>query len=80
MTRFLVETYAPRSQANCTAAGRVRAADQLAREGRPSGTCARLLPDVETCFHVFESQSAEAVAEVAQRAGFEDARVVRVVE
>jgi hypothetical protein len=38
------------------------------------------LPDDETCFHVFEADSADVVAEVSRRAGLGWARVVPAVE
>jgi len=82
--RYLVETYVPRSHAReVRAAGRdVRAAaEELAREG----TSVRyvrttFLPGDETCFHVFEATSGEAVAEVFRRAGIGSGRIVPAVE
>jgi hypothetical protein len=82
--RFLAEAYVARSRAGDSSrdAQRARAAaEQLSREG----TCVRyvrttLLPDDETCFHVFEALSADAVSEVGRRARLNWARIVRAVE
>jgi hypothetical protein len=38
------------------------------------------LPEDETCFHVFEASSAEAVGAVSRRAGLGPARIVPAVE
>ena len=84
MTRFLAETYLPRSRAGDSrrAARCARAAaEQLSREG----TSVRylrtmLLPEDETCFHVFDATSADAVGEVGRRAGLKWARIVPAVE
>lgn len=38
------------------------------------------LRDDETCFHVFEATSLEAVIEAAQRAGLPDTRVIEAME
>jgi hypothetical protein len=83
MRRFLVELYVPRSPDDGTASARRarEAVEQLAREG----TAVRyvrttLLPDDETCFHVFEAPSPEVVAQVTQRAGFAGARILRAIE
>ena len=84
MARFIAESYVPRSRADDSsrAARCARAAAvQLSREG----TSVRyvrttLLPEDETCFHVFEATSADAVGEVGRRAGLNWARIVPVVE
>lgn len=84
MARFLAESYVPRSRADDSgrAAGCARAAaEQLSREGTSvRHVRTMLLPDDETCFHVFEAASADAVGEVGRRAGLDWARIVRAVE
>ena len=84
MPTFLVEAYVPRSGARDAGAMSRDAragAEALTREGTPiryvRATC---LPDDETCFHVFESASWEAVAEVCRRAGIGGGRILRAVE
>jgi hypothetical protein len=84
MPTYLVEAYMPRSHTQeAWAAGRRAraAADDLSREG----TAIRyvrttFLPDDETCFHLFEAGSANAVEEVSRRAELGRARVVRAIE
>jgi hypothetical protein len=84
MAHFLAETYVPRSRtddssraARCARA----AAEQLSREGTSVWYVrTTLLPEDETCFHVFEALSAVAVGEVGRRAGLNWARVVLAVE
>jgi hypothetical protein len=82
MRRFLVEIYVPRTQHDDTSAQRAReTAEQLAREGATVRYIrTTLLPDDQTCFHIFEASSPEVVARVTRRAGFADARIVRAVE
>jgi hypothetical protein len=80
----MVEAYMPRSHAReARAAGsRARAvADELSREGtRIRYVRTTFLPDDETCFHLFEADSAGAVEEVSRRAKLGRARVVPAVE
>lgn len=84
MPSYLVEVYLPRSRADeaRAAARRARAAaEELAREG----TAVRyvrttFLPDDETCFHLFEAVSADAVEEVSRRAELGRVRVVPAIE
>lgn len=84
MTRFLAETYLPRSRAgdSSRAARCARAAaEQLSREGTSvRHVRTTLLPEDETCFHVFDATSADAVGEVGRRAGLNWARIVPAVE
>jgi len=77
---YLVEMYLPRShadEARATARRARAAAEQLTGEGvsiRYVRTT--FLREDETCFHLFEAISAEAVEEVSRRAGLGRARVV----
>jgi hypothetical protein len=77
---FLLEAYLPRSRAQeaRSAGKRARAAaEELSREGTPIRYVrTTFLPDDETCFHLFEAGSADAVAEVSRRAALGRARVV----
>jgi hypothetical protein len=84
LPRYLVEVFVTRSRAReAGAAGRRArtAAEALSREG----TSVRYLrttylPDDETCFHVFEADSAAAVEEVSRRARLGRVRVVTAIE
>ena len=84
MPRYLVEAYMPRSRASD--AGEIgrdarTAAEELAREGTPVRYVrTTFLPEDETCFHVFEAPSAEAVSEVCRRAGIVSGRIVPALE
>ena len=84
MPSYLVETYVPRGRAQeLEALGHeIRAAiAELEGEGVVVRYVrATLLPDDETCFHVLEAASAEAVEHVCRRAGLEGTRVVPAVE
>jgi hypothetical protein len=80
MPRYLAEAYL--SGAHEDAGRRARAA---ARELSLEGTPVRwlrltFLPDDETCFHVFEAGSADAVEEASRRAGLGPVRVSLAVE
>jgi hypothetical protein len=82
--RYLVEAYVPRSgvlEARA-AGGRARAAaERLSREGiAVRHVRTTFLPDDETCFHIFEAASEEAVGEVCRRAGIRSGRIVPAVE
>ena len=84
MASYLVETYVPGTQApDAREAGR-RARD-AARKLTREGTAVRyvrttLLPGDETCFHVFEAVSHEAVADACRLAGLDTPRIVLAVE
>jgi hypothetical protein len=82
--RYLVEVYLPRSRAHEARASGRRAravAEALAHEGVPIRYVrTTYLPDDETCFHVFEAASTDAVAEAGRRAGLGRVRVVLAVE
>jgi hypothetical protein len=72
---YLVEVYVPNAE-DARAAAR-----HLSREGG-SARYVRMtfLPGDETCFHVFEADSQEAVAEACRRAGLGSPRIVAAVE
>jgi hypothetical protein len=82
MQSYIVETYVPRlGEAECraTAARARQATEELSRDGSSVRYVRSLfVAEDETCFHVFESSSAEAVAEASRRAGLDDARIVEV--
>lgn len=83
MAEYLVELYLPRSRGDDLAAAAPRAraaAEQLTRQG----TVVRYLrtifvPEDETCFYLFEAESAEAVGNAARRASISFERVLEVV-
>ncbi len=81
MSDYLVEVYTPRSPATFAGPGPADvsgAAEELTREGRPVQFVRSILvPEDETCFYFFESQTSEAVSEVATRAGLRFERVLR---
>jgi hypothetical protein len=84
MQSFLVEVYQPAaSETEYRAAiGRLRAAAKaLTWEGAPV-TYRRsiFVPLDDTCFHLLEAVSFEAVAEVARRAAMRAPRVVEVLD
>jgi hypothetical protein len=76
MRSYLVEVYEPRRGAT-TAASRARsAAEAVSRAGTQVRYVRSIfVPEDETCFHLFESSSREAVAAVAERAAFVFARI-----
>ncbi len=84
MPSYLVEVYLPRSRADeaCAAGRRARAAaEELSREGVPIRYVrTTFLPDDETCFHLFEASSAEAVEDVSRRAELGRTRVAPAIE
>ena len=84
MPRYLVETYVPQTHVqDAREAGRraQAAARQLSREGEPVRYVrTTLLPGDETCFHVFDAPSEEAVAEACRLACVGTPRIMRAVE
>jgi Protein of unknown function (DUF4242) len=80
MAEFLLEVYATRTDpcALDEAARRAQAAaDLLASEGTTVRYVRSIfVPDDETCFHLYEADSAGMVREVARRAGLSIDRVV----
>jgi hypothetical protein len=82
LQRYLVESYVPRlGEADChDAASRARSvADELSRNGMSVRYLHSLfVAEDETCFHVFEALSVDAVAEASRRAELAHARIVPV--
>lgn len=83
MASYLVEHYHPRSRGDqlTQASARLRAAAaQMSREGTPVRYLRGLfVPDDETCFHIFEAGSADAVGEAARRAELAYDRILKAV-
>jgi hypothetical protein len=81
MPEYLVEVYVPRSGAAAVrdAAARARAsAEQLSDEGMSVRYVRPIfVPEDETCFHVFEATTTEAVQAASQRAAFPARRIVQ---
>ena len=79
MAEYLVELYVPRTDAAAVrrfAANARRAAEELTREGTPVRYERSIfVPDDETCFHLYEAESAEAVREVVRRAALPRGRI-----
>jgi len=77
---YLVEVFLPRShadEARATARRARTAAKALSSEGVPIRYVrTTFLPEDETCFHLFEAVSADAVEEVSRRAELGRSRVV----
>lgn len=84
MPSYLVETYVPNTRPrDARAVGRRAraAARDLSRQGIPIRYIrTTLIPGDETCFHVFEASSHEAVADACRLAGLESPRIVPAVE
>ena len=84
MPSYLLEVYLPKSRAHDARATGCRAraaAEELSCEGVPIRYVrTTFLPDDETCFHLFEAASVEAVEEVSSRAELGRARIVSAVE
>lgn len=83
MGEFLVELYAARDGAAAVEHGSElgrRASEELTREGTPVRFLRSIfLPEDETCFHLYEAPSADAVRELARRAGLPLERVTEAV-
>lgn len=83
MAEFLVEHYVSRTEPLAAEQGAARArlvAEQLTREGTPV-RCLRsiFVPEDETCFYLYEANSADDVRAAAERAGLLFERVAEAV-
>lgn len=83
MTEFLVELYVSRTDALAAERGSERgrlAAEELTQEGTPVRYVRSIfVPEDETCFHLYEAATADAVREVARRAALRFERVAQAV-
>jgi hypothetical protein len=83
MAEFLVEFYLSRTDREAAAAGADRArraAEELTRRGTPVQYLSSIfVPEDETCLHLYEALSADAIREVAQRAELSFERVLEAI-
>jgi len=83
MTAYLVELYVSHGDAAAVRSGAERtrrAAEELTREGTPVRYVRSIfVPEDETCFHLCEAGSAEAVREAVRRAAIPFERVAEVL-
>jgi hypothetical protein len=83
MAEFLVEFYLSRTDREAAAAGADSArlaAGELTRRGTPVRYLSSIfVPEDETCFHLYEAISADAIREVAQRAELSFERVLEAI-
>jgi len=77
-TTFIAEAYTPSGTSVAELEARARlAADELARAGtRIRYLHSIFVPEDETCFHLFEAGSADAVREAIERASLGPHRIV----
>ncbi len=84
MADFLAEVYTPRLDGAALArlvAGLKAAAEAMSADGfRVRYLRSILVPEDETCFHLFEAESAEAIYEAGRHAGLTFDRVAAAVE
>ena len=81
MLSFLVETYTPAAAVLAEIEARARrAASELQQAGTPVRYVHSIfVPGDETCFHLFEALSADAVRDTSERAGLSPQRIVEAV-
>ena len=81
MSSYLLEAYTPASALLEEIEARVRiAAAELSESGTPVRHVSSIfVPEDETCFHVLDGPSSEAVAEAARRAGISTPRITRAI-
>lgn len=82
MKSYLVELYQhrPTREAEAAADRAREAAEQLTREGTPvTYVRSLLIPEDETCFHLFEGVSADAIGRASRRAALDYQRIVEVL-
>jgi uncharacterized protein DUF4242 len=77
MPSYLLEVYVSKADSLPRASEEAR---RLADGGNVRYVRTTFLREDETCFHVFEARSREAVVEAARRAGLPNARVTEAIE
>jgi hypothetical protein len=81
---YIVECYVPKAKSDEFSAVRARAraaARAMTLEGTPVRYLRSILiPDDETCFHVFEGPSADVIGEVSRRAALTYDRIVEATQ
>jgi Nickel responsive protein SCO4226-like len=82
VTSFLVEAYTPASASIAEIEARAQlAANELSRGRTPVRYVRSIyVPEDQTCFHIFESPSVEAVRVVSDLAGLSAQRIVEAFE
>ena len=82
MPNYLLEPYLPRGGSLSAGAEDRRGIERLAALEDEQLRYVRTfyVAEDETCFHVFEAPTREAVVDAASRAGLEDARVTEAVQ
>jgi Protein of unknown function (DUF4242) len=81
MSSYLLEAYTPASALLDDIQARVRnAAAEISESGTPVRHVRSIfVPKDETCFHLLDGPSSDAVAETAKRAGISTARITEAV-
>jgi hypothetical protein len=81
MSSYLLEAYTPASAVLDDIEARVRnAAAAISESGTPVRHVRSIfVPEDETCFHLLDGPSREAVAETAKRAGIPTPRITKAV-
>jgi hypothetical protein len=81
MSSYLLEAYTPASALLEEVEARLRsAAAELSESGTPVRYVRSIfVPGDETCFHLLDGPSSEAVAETAKRAGISTSHITKAV-
>jgi hypothetical protein len=82
MPSYLLELYLPRAGSLSEAAEDARRIEKLAadRDDELRYVRSYFVAEDETCFHIFEASSRQAVVEASRRAGLDDAHITEAVE
>ena len=76
MARYVLELFVPRGETLEAAAARARGLEH----GEVRYVRTTFMAEDETCFHVFEAGSPDALLEAAARSGLGEARISQAVE